>query len=355
MNQILARLGQLQVKKTAVTTNNIAQRIATAHSAPSLDRLATVIVLPEPPVNHQIRTLDEVLVNTVVTPNARGTTRAVSDKYGGTEVSVTPIVAFPARSIPTVVTGIHFFYINVDQFSERRTYMERQFAQRNILYERVSAVSAEFDSIETFIPKSWISKKRADGKVSTVSETTKRLQLMKAEIATVVSHLKALYQFYQSGHDVGIICEDDASFEYESMWPYNLDAIIKNAPPKWEVIQLSATTIDPRVWNAVLTSSKRYFPRRADIYSAVAYAITRSHAEKVLKSYRCKLDKPFECKVSGAINRIQSEVCILGTGPNRYLLNPPPFTHSCDYPSQINPVHDDSHRLSKAIISSSYR
>ena len=238
-----------------------------------------------------------------------------------------------------------FFFINLDRAVERRERMIKQLSDRGIRFERVVAVDANAGPngsvLFDYIPISWRGG---------------MLNAFKAEIATTISHLKAIHQFVQSGEPVGIIVEDDAVFEYEPKWPYTLAEVINGAPNGWEILTLSITTSENVMYDGIMRARKRYHHRKSNFYSAVAYAITRQHAINMLSGrYQCDVTSPtFSCKLNGNAAQMQSEINVLGVGPHRYFLYPPAFTYPTENNSYIHPNHIQGHKNCKAVVSRAY-
>lgn len=248
-------------------------------------------------------------------------------------------------SVASVTDTPKFFFINLDRAVERRERMIKQLSDRGIRFERVVAVDANAGPngsvLFDYIPISWRGG---------------MLNAFKAEIATTISHLKAIHQFVQSGEPVGIIVEDDAVFEYEPKWPYTLAEVINGAPNGWEILTLSITTSENVMYDGIMRARKRYHHRKSNFYSAVAYAITRQHAINMLSGrYQCDVTSPtFSCKLNGNVSQMQSEINVLGVGPHRYFLYPPAFTYPTENNSYIHPNHIQGHKNCKAVVSRAY-
>lgn len=234
-------------------------------------------------------------------------------------------------------TDIQFFWINLDHSKDRRKRMIAEFEKRGIRNQRIQAINGLKEPL---------------GKYLGFSEV--RARPHKAEIATTLSHLKAIHAFAQSEEAVGIIAEDDMIFEYEEHWPYTLDSLIKDAPPGWEILQLSLTLNSQPGWDWFKEEKKRYFPRQFFWYSALAYAITRERALALLKQYQIPTDKPFVSKLTGNAKKMQSEWIVLGTSPNRYTVYPPTFTYPMNNTSYIHSRHLTTHKSAKRFCDAVY-
>ncbi len=153
-----------------------------------------------------------------------------------------------------------FYYINMEKSVERRERMEKQFREHSLTFKRVEAI---------------------DGRKVPVLDD----RLSPSEYGCTLSHLKAIEEFANSGEEIGIICEDDLSFEFMPYWKMSIQEIIQNAPKDWEIISL-AFIIPPqrqkllnKLYNPYL--SCRYF-------SALSYVINKKGAGEILALHRYK-------------------------------------------------------------------
>lgn len=271
-------------------------------------------------------------------------------------VTPIPTVTLPLPSIDyhrvDYSAKIKFYWINLERAPHRKTRMEEGFDKRSISHKRVLAYDGQtFDFrpfIETKIPQA-------------------QLQRHKLEIATSLSHLRALHAFVQDGDAIGIICEDDLSFEYESYWRGSLEQMIAEAPSNWQVLQLGLTINVPKEWHNIMTAATTaaplngagagaYLPRKAHWYSALAYAVKREYAIGILTTHGVCCDKPTFASRFKIVNieHAQSERIVIGTGPTKYLVYPPVFTYPTKNDSFIHPQHLRMHEASKNLIAKAY-
>ena len=150
-----------------------------------------------------------------------------------------------------------FFYINLERCEERKEKLETIFSQYNLKYERVSAIDG--NNLEKWDPR-----------------------LSKFEQACTMSHLKAIQTFYESGEEIGIICEDDITFEFLPYWKTSIDNVIKNAPNDFEILMLSYT-VWPHYSNFL---ENLYNPFILLAHNGCgSYLINRKGASKILKEH----------------------------------------------------------------------
>lgn len=196
-----------------------------------------------------------------------------------------------------------FYWINLDKAKERRDKLITNFNLYKIKNKRVDAILG--------------GPKHRD-----------------KEIACLRSHIKAIQTFYDSNDDVGIICEDDLSFEYKPYWRENLKDVIENAPEKWQVIQLGVTPLllpSLMLWYSNFNYIN-YHPWCCGIF---CYAINRQGAHKILTS-----KQPIPSIIEHFIY-LQAKT---------YIYKYPMFTYPNDNDSFIHSDHLSYHSLAKSRI-----
>jgi GR25 family glycosyltransferase involved in LPS biosynthesis len=151
-----------------------------------------------------------------------------------------------------------FYYINLERSKDRKEKIEKQFNDYNIVsFERIEAIDGKF-------LENWDNR------------------LSKYEYACTLSHLKAIQTFYESGDELGIICEDDMTFEFLPFWQTPIFDVIKEAPKDWEIIMLGYI-IFPNNFNKITSLYNKFIPLVFN--STVCYLINRSGANKILKKH----------------------------------------------------------------------
>ncbi len=96
------------------------------------------------------------------------------------------------------LSQVRFYYINLDRSPDRKAAAEKQAAQHGITLERVSAVDGR--TLDPATLTRYDSKRRRSEYLNDLSIN---------EHACVLSHLKALQTFVESGARFGVILEDD--------------------------------------------------------------------------------------------------------------------------------------------------
>ena len=151
----------------------------------------------------------------------------------------------------------HIVWINLKKSEDRKEYMLK-------LLDKIN------------IPKTCI--EAFDG---TAITNTLHPTLSNAEIGCLVSHLKAINFLNTVNGKYFLVVEDDVSFDYAYLFPYDLKHIIQNSP-EFDILILKKTT-ECNINNLELyTDVNKWNINNPRIYSTVAYVITKSGIEKIL-------------------------------------------------------------------------
>lgn len=210
-------------------------------------------------------------------------------------------------------------WINLDKSLDRRFRMEKILNLYKLQNERISAIDGT-----NFITNN----------VHAHCITNKKLTL--AENACSCSHLNAIKYFVDKLEDDKIVIfEDDVSFEFLPLIPFNWSEFVEKIPNNFGVVQLAICRLDGDVDNILVKTdpSKRY-------YCSAAYMITRQAAKEILsKYYDTKIDK-FVLKGkqnATADSIISNSICTYSI---------PIFSYNTDE-STIHPHHIPVHIRSK--------
>jgi GR25 family glycosyltransferase involved in LPS biosynthesis len=210
-----------------------------------------------------------------------------------------------------------FYYINLDKSPERKNRMESQFKENNVLFERIDAI---------------------DG--NNLKNSNRRLS--NSELGCTLSHLKAIEKFYESGDNLGIICEDDLSFEFLPYWKTPIQSLIQQAPKDWNIIMLGYI-ISPENIKYLEMFNGYYQPFNQSIHSStLCYLINRNGAWNILKNHTLKnpnLDSFYK-------NRPVSDIFIFESSKT-YCYKFCLFTFPDDNTSLIHPDHISFHMKTK--------
>ena len=167
---------------------------------------------------------------------------------------------FKLTSLPSV------YYINLDDHTDRRKYMEDQFKYWGIEnYTRISAHDG-----------------RGDNDLGEVLKGKYPEMMTSGEVGCTVSHLKALKHWLDSSdEEYLLVMEDDCDLSVVSYWGFTWKEFMRELPYHWDVIQLAV--INP------VEVHVRLHQRFVNDFSTACYLIRRSHAEKLVRMH-CRGD-----------------------------------------------------------------
>ena len=151
------------------------------------------------------------------------------------------------------------YYLNLDGQPERRDYMESQFKYWELEnYTRISAYDGREDDLSDIIKGCYPE------------------MMTSGEVGCVTSHLKAIKHWLDnSDSPYAIIMEDDCDLSVAKYWNFTWHDFISRVPYAWDVIQL-----------AIICTGDIVVPvhnRFVNDFSTACYAITRHHAEKLMR------------------------------------------------------------------------
>ena len=164
------------------------------------------------------------------------------------------------------------YWINTDNSTKRREYMEKQFNEKNIENIRIKAETPETINFFSIL-------RHPDS-----NETD-------LEISCLISHIKAIKQGYDNGDDYFCVLEDDMQIE-----KLNFDAIIEYIKLKEaddntiiENLQLY-TNSHPSIINIynqnIMNCKMNFLIKRIEGYPSTGYyLISRKGAEKIIKKF----------------------------------------------------------------------
>tara|TARA_A100001391_G_scaffold126630_3_gene86603 strand:- start:342 stop:1145 length:804 start_codon:yes stop_codon:yes gene_type:complete len=209
------------------------------------------------------------------------------------------------------------YYLNLDGQPERREYMEDQFKYWEIEnYTRISAYDGRDDDLSDILK----------GKYPD--------QMTSGEIGCTTSHLKAIKHWLEtSDSPYAIMMEDDCDLSVAKYWDFTWRDFVSRAPYAWDVLQL-----------AIISTGDIHVPihtRFVNDFSTACYAITRHHAEKLVKLHvrgnKYKLD-------NGVLPRPVADDLIYNSGCTYAT---PILLYKLKLGSSIHPDHIDAfHRRS---------
>lgn len=150
------------------------------------------------------------------------------------------------------------YVINLDDQIERWEWMKNQLDYWKVDYTRISAYDGRGDDLSHIIKGRYPE------------------MMTSGEVGCITSHLKAIKHWYEtSDSPYAIIMEDDCLLETVRYWNFDWKTLASRFPYDWDVIQLAIICTG----NIHANLHKRF----VNDFSTACYAITRHHAEKLLK------------------------------------------------------------------------
>ena len=111
-------------------------------------------------------------------------------------------------------------------------------------------------------------------------------QMDSGSIATILSHLKAIKDWYNNtNEDYGFFCEDDLLISNANNWSFNWNNLIDNLPKDWKAIQLSLIKELNNENSYIKETDIKLKIRKWNNWSCSSYIITRSYAKELLDKY----------------------------------------------------------------------
>lgn len=100
-------------------------------------------------------------------------------------------------------------------------------------------------------------------------------------IATSMSHVKAIYDWYTTSEDdIGFFCEDDIKFDMVDNWSFTWEEFIGNLPVDWKIIQLALIRTE-----TLTSEDMKLHIKKWDDWSCCAYIINRTYTKQLLDDY----------------------------------------------------------------------
>ena len=201
------------------------------------------------------------------------------------------------------------YWLNLENDTHRREYMEKQFEYWEIKnHTRIVGYDGRIDDVCQHIVGA------APDQVTT------------SELGCCMSHLKAIKYFYEeTDDDYCLIFEDDVVLDLIKDWNFTWKDFFAKLPYNWDCVQL--TTI---CTGNIHVCIHHHF---INDFSAAAYLITRHHASKIVKNH--VRGKKFKLN-NGIKPRPVSEDTIFGSGLTYSI---PILLYRLDLGSAIHPEH----------------
>jgi len=194
-------------------------------------------------------------------------------------------VALPLRTIEMKRQDVPIFFINLDESTDRRQSFVKDFAalpenlSSGLQLQRITAVTTtevqsmlENGSLVLNGVKELTFSKRKFGDIG---------QYTFNEAACTLSHLKAICQAYNDGHDMVMIFEDDAALTTEFM--ENWRAFANQAPKDWQILQWTTSNAAANR-RQLYRSNDLWVAWKPYLWASMAYTIRREGMKRILDS-----------------------------------------------------------------------
>ena len=176
---------------------------------------------------------------------------------------------------------IPLFYINLDIDVDRNKSMEKILRKFNLDGTRIEAINGKTYDRNYIVVNS--------KKYNFVINTKRKPNI--GQLATCLSHIKAVINMKDRNIDYGFICEDDLDFNLLNRFKniVNLENIINEAPNDWEMIKLHSS--NPTILNKLeldFNNNKLYSkikPLNIYNYSMMAYIINKKYIKSFFDKY----------------------------------------------------------------------
>jgi len=156
-------------------------------------------------------------------------------------------------------------------------------------------------------------------------------QMDSGAIATVLSHLKAIKDWYNTtNEDYGVFCEDDMLISNSNNWLFNWNDVINNLPKNWKAIQLY-------VIKDVKESDMKLNIRKWDNWACGIYILSRTYAKKIIDKYY-----PNDTFILINDNLIPLVENIIYGPENKDIYTLPLFTEDTSFKSTFYPKFSDT-------------
>jgi len=224
-----------------------------------------------------------------------------------------------------------YYWINLDTALERRLFMENQFRKLHIQNHRISAITPDLLSS--------ILEDNAPYNCGYCDCAKNNYKDCPVEYATVCSHLKAIWEGYNSNEDYFIVCEDDIYFTFQ----INYDFIKTHFPKEFEIYQMMVISEGhTEIFYQRFFLSNNLLIKYVPITpSAGFYLISRAGAKKILDLYLNPITNKFNLSKCPFLKL--ADVLIFQSA-NTIVSTFPLCIFNINFKSQIHEHHYEDHK-----------
>jgi GR25 family glycosyltransferase involved in LPS biosynthesis len=215
------------------------------------------------------------------------------------------------------------YWINLDESIDRKDNMICLLNHFDIKNQRIEAING--NSVKD-IHKEYF-----------YNETNNYPNYTNKEYAILLSHLNTIELFSkleekEIKYGIGLICEDDLSFDFIHYWNKDIRTIVEEAPENWDIIMLGYFSLN--------IHNKELYKKWDNEWSAISYLVNYKSIKKInnLKKNDKWICKDTDLMVSD--NYIFSKL-------NTYIYKYPYFTFPNNNDSTFHNDHIDYHKIYK--------
>jgi len=235
-------------------------------------------------------------------------------------------------NLTTPLAGVDgIYYINMKRSKDRKKHMESLFKDpvfEGIPVTRIEAVDGTLEKADTYLE---------------FHQTARNPYMMESEYGCTISHFRAIHQFAMTDDPVALIVEDDLSTEFLPYWKKTIQQHIDDAPPNWEILQLSYI-----LFSNYHNEDYEFILMNKNFCGTAAYLIKNDAAKRLIQ-YLCKYSSPAMPRycIGPEMPHYHHADRFLYTFFQSFSVKCPPFTYRDNNDSVIHPEHMDHHAESK--------
>lgn len=178
-------------------------------------------------------------------------------------------------------TAIPVYWINLDNANDRRMHMEHHLHSfKNMRVRACNSSGARYRLVHSQISHVGANFYTHTGNASMSKKRREHFYTYK-ELATTLSHVRAIRQAYDAGHNIAIISEDDVVF-LPRFWLL-VDILMDKAPADWDILQLYTTHF--RALKHVCNLEDPWIIWKPYFWGAQGYVINRKGMQKILSNF----------------------------------------------------------------------
>jgi len=225
------------------------------------------------------------------------------------------------------------FYINMDRSTERETHMQSLFQDPvfqnpGVEITRISAIDGTKKDWNNYLE---------------FYQCSQHPRMMDSEYGCTISHFRAIHYAAMTDDPYSLILEDDASLEFLPYWKKSIQQLVDDAPPDWEILQLSYILFDT-------LPEEEYEPwEMSKNFCGTAAYIIKNSAAKRLTQYLCRNSSPAMPRycIGPEVPYYHHADRFVYAFLKTYSYHCPFFTYREQNDSYIHPEHVDFHSESK--------